>query len=118
MANFTDQEKQVLSQALSTFIQVASQQFPREQVEELAAMAETIMKKAEQGTDSTEESMSGGRKPKGIGDEFFENVCKSCDKYDPSGNCLDPVTEKYPEKCDPILEYKRNKAMSESRNGD
>lgn len=105
-ANFTDQEKQLIAQGLNTFLQVASQQYPKEQIAELVSSAEGIMKKIEE-SDPAEKSESGLPKPKGISDEYFDAVCKSCEQYDPSGKCLDPITVKFPEKCDPILSYIR-----------
>jgi hypothetical protein len=50
-----------------------------------------------------------GNKPAGISDEWYDNVCQSCDKLDVAG-CEDKVTLKFPGKCDPILHYERGKA--------
>jgi len=67
-------------------------------------MAEGVVKKL----DSIGSSSKGGNKPNGIIDEWYKNVCKTCDKLGPTG-CLDKVTEKFPGKCDPILHYEREK---------
>ena len=52
-----------------------------------------------------------GNKPPGITDEWYNKVCKSCDKLSSTG-CTERVTEKFPGKCDPILHYERKKQKS------
>jgi hypothetical protein len=52
-----------------------------------------------------------GNKPGGISDEWYDNVCLSCDKLG-MGGCEDKVTLKFPGKCDPILHYERAKIMA------
>ena len=103
--SLTDEEKGLVEEALSVYLQLVARQVPPQQVQQIAAVAQGIVKKLDNlgGTSSP-----GGNKPAGISDEWYENVCKSCDKLGPNG-CMDKVTEKYPGKCDPILHYERAK---------
>jgi hypothetical protein len=105
MSIFNEDEKRVIKEALSIYIQVAAQQMPTEMVEQLGMLAKGILQKAEkaQGDDA-----DGSNKPYNISDEWYENVCANCDKLDFSG-CTDSVTAKFPGKCDPILKYEFEK---------
>jgi hypothetical protein len=104
----SSEEKGMIEEALGIYLQVIAQQVPRQQVQQLAAVAQNIIRKLD-----TVGSGGGkqGNKPAGISDEWYKNVCLSCDKLSPSG-CTDKVTEKFPGKCDPILHYERDKALN------
>lgn len=104
--SLTTEEKGIVEEALSVYLQLLSQQAPPQQVQQLARIAQGIIKKLDSvgGETSTD-----GNKPSGITDEWYENVCANCDKLSPGG-CADKVTEKFPGKCDPILHYERQKA--------
>lgn len=108
--SLTHDEKGLIEEALSLYLQLASQQAHPQQVQQLAAVAQGIVKKLD-GLGAG----GGGfdNKPTGISDEWFDNVCKSCDKLDPSG-CADKVTLKFPGKCDPILHYERAKTEAKA----
>jgi hypothetical protein len=101
----SNEEKGLIEEALGVYLQMAARQISPQQVKELAAVAQGIMRKLD-----TLGSGGGkqGNKPNGISDEWYNNVCLSCDKLSPSG-CTDKVTEKFPGKCDPILHYERDK---------
>jgi hypothetical protein len=101
----TNEEKGMIEEALSVYLQIISRQVPPAQVQQLAQVAQKIVGKL-----NTLGSGGGkqGNKPHGITDEWYKNVCLNCDKLSPDG-CTDKVTEKYPGKCDPILHYERNK---------
>ena len=104
----SDEEKGIIEEALGVYLQVIAQQVPRPQAQQLAVVAQGIVKKL----DSL--NSGGGKnsnKPAGISDEWYKNVCLSCDKLSPSG-CTDKVTEKFPGKCDPILHYEREKSLN------
>jgi hypothetical protein len=106
MALFSEQEKDLIGQALSSYVQLLSQQLSEAQVGQVIPVIQNIMDKinlAEAG------GHSSGGKPKGISDEHFKNVCQDCDKLSPEGGCLDKITVKFPGKCDPILMYERSK---------
>ena len=106
---FNPDEKQMIKEALSLYIQYAGQQVAPTQLEQLAEIVRTIITKLD-----TEESEDGERvKPAGISDEWFENVCSKCENLSPSG-CSDPVTAKFPGKCDPILKFEMNKIKNNS----
>ncbi|MDR0304660.1 MAG: hypothetical protein LBH98_07855 [Chitinispirillales bacterium] len=107
MSIFTNDEKQVIKEALSIYIQMAAQQMPAEMVEQLGLLAKSILQKADKA--SGDGDGEEGNKPHNISDEWYENVCMNCEKLDFSG-CTDSVTAKYPGKCDPILKYEFEKA--------
>jgi hypothetical protein len=95
-------EKRLIGEALQVYIQLVGQQMPQEQVQQVAQIAQGIMKKLDNL------GAGGGKKPAGITDEWFKNVCKKCPSLGPEG-CKEKVTEKYPGKCDPILKYEQQK---------
>jgi hypothetical protein len=101
------EEKGLIEEALAVYLQVAARQVSQQQVQQLAAAAQGIIRKLD-----TVGAASGkqGNKPNGISDEWYKNVCLTCDKLSPSG-CTDKVTEKFPGKCDPILHFERDKLM-------
>jgi len=102
MSIFTNDEKQIIKEALSIYIQMAAQQMPVEMVEQLGTLAKSILQKADKVSAGGDGEDSN--KPHNISDEWYENVCVNCDNLDFSG-CTDSVTAKYPGKCDPILKY-------------
>jgi len=105
--SLTNEEKGIIQEALSVYLQLVSQQVPPQQVQQLAQVAQGIIKKLDSvGVPSGK----NGNKPSGITDEWYKQVCLKCDKLTPGG-CSDKVTEKFPGKCDPILHYERQKAM-------
>jgi hypothetical protein len=102
----SNEEKTMIEEALGVYLQVLSRQYPPQQVQQLAAVAQDIVRKL----DSIKSDGGQGNKPAGISDEWYKNVCLSCDRLSPSG-CTDKVTEKFPGKCDPILHYEREKSL-------
>jgi hypothetical protein len=107
MALFSEQEKDLLGQALQTYVQLLSQQVSETQLAQIIPVIQNLMEKINLGEGGGQ--VTGG-KPKGISDEHFKNVCRDCDMLAPDGSCLDKITAKFPGKCDPILIYERNKA--------
>jgi hypothetical protein len=105
----TNEEKGLIEEALAVYLQLVSQQLPQQQVQQVAMMAQGIINKLDKlGAGG---GGSAGNKPAGISDEWFDKVCKKCDKMTPAG-CEDKVTLKFPGKCDPILHYERAKTLS------
>ncbi len=102
--SFDPDEKQILKEALSLYLQYASQQVAPAQLQQLGETVKGIMLKLDTVASADGETL----KPAGISDEWFEGVCASCEKLSPSG-CEDPVTAKFPGKCDPILKFEMNK---------
>lgn len=104
----SNDEKTLIEEALSVYLQVVARQVSQQQAQQLAGVAQGIVRKL----DSLNSSGSGkhGNKPAGISDEWYNSVCLTCDKLSPTG-CTDKVTEKYPGKCDPILHYEREKLL-------
>lgn len=111
MAVLSSEEKAMVQEALQVYLQIVARQLPQQQVQQVVKIAENIVKKL----DSLQGGAQKGNKPAGISDEWFKNVCKSCDKLSPTG-CMDKVTEKFPGKCDPILHYEREKFLKQSKN--
>ncbi len=109
--SLSHEEKALIQEALSVYIQVMARQMGTAQAQQLAGIAQGLLQKI----DNLGRGGGEGSKPSGITDEWYENVCKSCDKLTPSG-CAEKVTEKYPGKCDPILRYERDKTLREKGN--
>ncbi|MFP4416217.1 MAG: hypothetical protein ACOC41_02640 [Chitinivibrionales bacterium] len=101
----SNEEKMLVREAMQVYLQVAARQMPQQHIQQLAGMAEDIIKKLDQAGSGKGKA----NKPAGITDEWFKKVCSSCEKLTPSG-CSDKVTEKFPGKCDPILHYENSKA--------
>jgi hypothetical protein len=105
------EEKGIIEEALGVYLQVVARQIPPQQVKQLAAVAQGIVRKLDSLNSGDGKN---GNKPAGITDEWYKNVCLSCDKLSPSG-CTDKVTEKFPGKCDPILHYEREKLLKSTK---
>lgn len=103
----SQEEKSLVQEAIQVYLQIVSRQMPQQHVSKIAQIAESALSKI----DTLQSGDNPGGKPAGITDEWFENVCKTCDKLSPSG-CTDKVTEKYPGKCDPILHYEQDRLQS------
>lgn len=103
----TSEEKSLIQEALQIYLQLVSRQLPQQRLQQVYTIVEGISKKL----DNLGKNDRKGSKPAGISDEWFKNVCKTCDKY--NGNeCADKVTQKFPGKCDPILIYERKKSSA------
>ena len=105
MSALSNDEKAIVEEALQVYIQLLSRQAPPQQVQQIAQIAQGIVQKLD--TVGAGGGKQGARSP-GITEEWFNKVCKTCDKLGPSG-CTDKVTEKYPGKCDPILHFENKK---------
>jgi hypothetical protein len=108
MSIFTDDEKQILKEALTVYLQMVAQQAPQA-IEQLGEIAKSILIKADKATLGGSEDGERNNKPHNISDEWYDNVCVNCEKLDFSG-CTDSVTSKFPGKCDPILKYEFEKS--------
>ena len=107
----SSEEKGIIEEALGVYLQIVARQLPPQQVQQLAAVAQGIVRKLDSLNSG---GGKNGNKPAGISDEWYKNVCLSCDKLSPSG-CTDKVTEKFPGKCDPILHYEREKSLKSKK---
>lgn len=105
----TNEEKQLLNEACTVYLQVVSQQATPEQVQGLTVAIGEIFKKI----DGVGKTGKNG-KPLGITDEWFDDVCKTCDHLKGTG-CLESVTKKFPGKCDPILKFEQKKLIDEKK---
>ncbi len=104
---FTPDEKQMIKESLSLYLQYAGQQVAPEQLQQIGEAAQAIVTKLDTALSGDGESLM----PAGISEEWFENVCASCAKLTPAG-CEDPVTTKFPGKCDPILKFEMKKIQA------
>ncbi len=99
----SEEEKDLIAQALQFYLQQASAQLPPQSVQQIVQMAKGVMAKIdnlEAGGPKT------GEPPPGISEEWFNNVCKTCPHLTPTG-CSEKITVKFPGKCDPILKYEQ-----------
>jgi len=108
MPLLTNDEKALLQDAISIYLQLIQQKMGPAEAEKFYGVAQQLVQKLEDA-EAGGAPAGGVKKPRGISDEWFEHCCRSCDKFSPAGQCLDKITEKYPGKCDPILIYERNK---------
>lgn len=99
-------EKELVSRALQLYAQMIGQQYGPAEMQALIPMIKDILKKLDQvGTAPA----AAGKPPHGITQEWFDAVCMDCPKAGGPTGCTDPVTAKFPGKCDPILTWERRK---------
>jgi hypothetical protein len=108
----SEEEKDLVAQALQMYLQQASMQLPPASVNQLVTIAKGIITKLDQL--ETGGGAPGGKAktmapPVGVSQEWFDNVCQTCSFLGANG-CTDKITVKFPGKCDPILKYERSKA--------
>lgn len=102
------EEKELVARGLQLYAQMVGSQYGPQEMQALVPVIKGILKKLDQVGGSA----PPGAAPVGIGDEWFQNVCASCAKAGGPTGCQDPVTAKFPGKCDPILTWERNKRIS------
>lgn len=105
---FTEDEKDLVVQALQFYLQQAGAQLPPQAVQQIMGMAKSIVSKLDQPAGTAPKA---GDPPPGISQEWFDHVCTTCPQLTPGG-CADKITAKFPGKCDPILLYERSKAIA------
>ncbi len=107
---FTEEEKKLVKEAVQVYAQMIGQQYGPTEMQGLIPVIKSIFSKMDSpDTGST----PTGSAPTGISDEWFQNVCRHCPKLNGSG-CQDPVTAKWPGKCDPILTWERSKSAPQA----
>ncbi len=104
----SEEEKDLIAQALQFYVQHASTQMPPQAVQQLLAMAKSTLHKVD-NLEAVGSKGKSGEPPPGINEEWFASVCQTCAHLTATG-CSDKITVKFPGKCDPILKYERNKA--------
>jgi hypothetical protein len=105
------EEKELVTRALQLYAQMIGSQYGPQEMQALVPVIKGILKKLDQvGPGAAEPGVA----PIGISEEWFQKICSSCPKAGGPSGCQDPVTAKYPGKCDPILTWERNKRLSES----
>ena len=104
---FTKEEKALVGDALKLYAQMVGSQYGPAEMQALLPTFKDILSKMEKAGNAA--AAAPGKAPLGISEEWYESVCRTCPKLGPSG-CQDPVTAKWPGKCDPILVWQRSKA--------
>lgn len=104
----TNEEQQLIKESLGVYLQLASQQMPPATIEAMADKIRDLLEKLPLLGQSNGDGPAN--KPANITDEWFSNVCITCEKLSPTG-CTDNVTKKFPGKCDPILKYEMQKRL-------
>ena len=105
---FTTEEKALVADALKIYAQMLGQQYGPAEMQALLPVMKEILSKMEQAGNAS--AAAPGVAPVGIKDEWYQAVCLTCPKLGPKG-CQDPVTAKWPGKCDPILTWERKKLL-------
>ena len=103
---FTKDEKALVGDALKLYAQMVGSQYGPSEMQALLPVFKDILAKME--TAGSAVSAAPGLAPAGISEEWYQAVCLACPKLGPSG-CQDPVTAKWPGKCDPILTWERSR---------
>ncbi len=102
----SENEKDLIVQALQLYLQQAGMQLPPQSMQQLVTVVKGIIPKLDNLPAGGDKRNS--MRPAGISEEWFEKVCQECAKLSESG-CTDKITVKFPGKCDPILKYERTK---------
>ena len=102
------EEKELVARSLQMYAQMVGSQYGPQEMQALVPVIKGILKKL----DDVGAAMPAGAAPAGVTDDWFRNVCVSCPKSGGPTGCQDPVTAKFPGKCDPILNWERNRRIS------
>jgi len=103
---FTPEEKALVADALKIYAQMLGSQYGPAEMQAMLPVMKDILGKMERAGSAA--AAPSGKAPPGISDEWFASVCQTCPKLGPAG-CQDPVTAKWPGKCDPILTWERSR---------
>ena len=104
------EEKELVARSLQLYAQMIGSQYGAAEMQAVVPMIKGILKKLDDvGTGAG--SPKAGAAPHGVSEEHFHAVCSVCAKSGGPTGCQDPVTAKFPGKCDPILTYERNKRL-------
>lgn len=105
------EEKELVARSLQLYAQMIGSQYGPAEMQAAMPMIKGILKKLDDvgtGTGAPKAPTA----PIGISEELFKVVCSTCPKLGGPTGCSDPVTVKFPGKCDPILTYERNKRLA------
>lgn len=100
-------EKELVSRALQLYAQMIGQQYGPNEMQALVPVIKDILRKL----DEVGSGAAPGKPPFGVSQEWFDAVCATCPKAGGPSGCTDPVTAKFPGKCDPILTWERKKLL-------
>lgn len=102
-------EKELVSRALQLYAQMIGQQYGPAEMQALIPVIKDVLKKLDQVGAAPSDA---NKPPHGITQEWFDSVCATCPKAGGPTGCQDPVTAKFPGKCDPILTWERARIVS------
>lgn len=105
------EEKELVARSLQLYAQMIGSQYGPAEMQAMLPMVKGILKKLDD-VGSGSAAPKAGVAPVGVSDEHFHAVCSICPKSGGPTGCQDPVTVKFPGKCDPILTYERNKRLA------
>jgi len=105
------EEKELVARSLQLYAQMIGSQYGPAEMQAALPMIKGILKKLDEVGTGTG-AAKGGAAPAGISEELFQAVCATCPKVGGPTGCQDPVTAKFPGKCDPILTFERNKRLA------
>ena len=105
------EEKELVSRSLQLYAQMIGSQYGPAEMQAMLPMIKGILKKLDEVGSATAGPKTETA-PVGISPELFQEVCSGCPKVGGPTGCQDPVTVKFPGKCDPILTFERNKRLA------
>lgn len=106
---YTKHELNLLVDSFKCYVMMAAHELQPPQVELLTKQLGDLLDKIV--STQVNNTPNAPVKPNGISDEYFESVCKSCNKFI-NNECTDAITMKYPGKCDPILHFESKKVKN------
>jgi hypothetical protein len=106
------EEKELVARSLQLYAQMIGSQYGPAEMQAALPMIKGIIKKLDEVGVGTAGPKAGGAPAIGISEELFQAVCTTCPKVGGPTGCQDPVTVKFPGKCDPILTFERNKRLA------
>lgn len=104
------EEKELVARSLQLYAQMIGSQYGPAEMQAMLPMVKGILKKLDDVGGAP--ASSAGAAPAGVSEEHVQAVCSICPKAGGPTGCQDPVTAKFPGKCDPILTYERNKRLA------
>ncbi len=104
------EEKELVARSLQLYAQMIGSQYGPAEMQAVVPMIKGILKKL----DEPGPAAPGAKAVAAIGisQEWFDSVCGTCPKLGGPTGCQDPVTVKFPGKCDPILTFERNQRLA------